>query len=147
MDAINRTQKQVKSSRKFHLPMRFSQIPRRGKCMTGMDSRVCKRGCTNMEASVQMTSYPTSSVVAFLVAWGVEVHAGEPVRGEKILYILWSKWLVHKLVEGLLTLFVFRVTLEDLYNGKTSKLQLSKNVLCASCNGYVLMRLKLELNN
>uniref|UniRef100_A0AAZ3QBP1 DnaJ homolog subfamily A member 2 n=1 Tax=Oncorhynchus tshawytscha TaxID=74940 RepID=A0AAZ3QBP1_ONCTS len=27
------------------------------------------------------------------------------------------------------------VSLEDLYNGKTTKLQLSKNVLCASCNG------------
>lgn len=29
----------------------------------------------------------------------------------------------------------FRVTLEDLYNGKTSKLQLSKNVICAVCSG------------
>uniref|UniRef100_A0A673XGT2 DnaJ homolog subfamily A member 2 n=1 Tax=Salmo trutta TaxID=8032 RepID=A0A673XGT2_SALTR len=28
-----------------------------------------------------------------------------------------------------------KVSLEDLYNGKTTKLQLSKNVLCASCNG------------
>jgi len=27
------------------------------------------------------------------------------------------------------------VTLEDLYNGKTSKLQLSKNVICSPCNG------------
>lgn len=29
----------------------------------------------------------------------------------------------------------FRVSLEDLYNGKTTKLQLSKNVLCSTCNG------------
>lgn len=28
-----------------------------------------------------------------------------------------------------------KVTLEDLYNGKTTKLQLSKNVLCSSCSG------------
>lgn len=28
-----------------------------------------------------------------------------------------------------------KVSLEDLYNGKTTKLQLSKNVLCGSCNG------------
>ncbi|XP_077451480.1 dnaJ homolog subfamily A member 2b [Stigmatopora argus] len=28
-----------------------------------------------------------------------------------------------------------KVSLEDLYNGKTTKLQLSKNVLCATCNG------------
>lgn len=27
------------------------------------------------------------------------------------------------------------VTLEDLYKGKTSKLQLTKKVLCATCNG------------
>lgn len=32
-----------------------------------------------------------------------------------------------------------RVTLEDLYNGKTSKLQLSKNVICSACSGYVLV--------
>ncbi|XP_042616516.1 dnaJ homolog subfamily A member 2-like [Cyprinus carpio] len=28
-----------------------------------------------------------------------------------------------------------KVSLEDLYNGKTTKLQLSKNVLCSACNG------------
>jgi len=28
-----------------------------------------------------------------------------------------------------------RVTLEDMYNGKTSKLQLSKNVICKTCDG------------
>ncbi|TNN68346.1 DnaJ subfamily A member 2 [Liparis tanakae] len=28
-----------------------------------------------------------------------------------------------------------KVTLEDVYNGKTTKLQLSKNVLCSTCNG------------
>ncbi|PIK48695.1 putative dnaJ-like subfamily A member 2 isoform X2 [Apostichopus japonicus] len=31
--------------------------------------------------------------------------------------------------------FFQRVSLEDLYNGKTSKLQLKKNVICASCKG------------
>lgn len=30
---------------------------------------------------------------------------------------------------------IFRVSLEDLYNGKTSKLQLSKTVICSKCNG------------
>jgi len=34
---------------------------------------------------------------------------------------------------------VFRVTLEDLYNGKTSKLKLSKTVICATCKGLVLI--------
>lgn len=29
----------------------------------------------------------------------------------------------------------YRVTLEDLYNGKTTKLQLSKNVICTTCKG------------
>ncbi|BFZ12603.1 hypothetical protein BsWGS_15642 [Bradybaena similaris] len=33
------------------------------------------------------------------------------------------------------TLHPLRVSLEDLYNGKTSKLQLSKTVLCKKCNG------------
>ncbi|XP_031566895.1 dnaJ homolog subfamily A member 2-like [Actinia tenebrosa] len=28
-----------------------------------------------------------------------------------------------------------KVTLEDLYNGKTTKLQLSKNIICPTCNG------------
>ncbi|XP_077982570.1 dnaJ homolog subfamily A member 2-like [Glandiceps talaboti] len=34
------------------------------------------------------------------------------------------------------TIHPLRVTLEDLYNGKTSKLQLSKNVICRICNGH-----------
>lgn len=33
-----------------------------------------------------------------------------------------------------LSLF-FRVTLSDLYNGKTSKLQINKTVICAKCHG------------
>lgn len=33
------------------------------------------------------------------------------------------------------TVHPLKVSLEDLYNGKTSKLQLSKNVICAVCNG------------
>ena len=32
-------------------------------------------------------------------------------------------------------LLSYRVSLEDLYNGKTTKLQLSKNVICGACNG------------
>ena len=31
--------------------------------------------------------------------------------------------------------FCYRVTLEDLYNAKTAKLQLSKTVICAKCQG------------
>ncbi|KAK3578457.1 hypothetical protein CHS0354_038543 [Potamilus streckersoni] len=33
------------------------------------------------------------------------------------------------------TMHPLRVTLEDLYNGKTSKLQLSRTVICVKCNG------------
>ncbi|XP_043225194.1 dnaJ homolog subfamily A member 2-like isoform X2 [Amphibalanus amphitrite] len=33
------------------------------------------------------------------------------------------------------TVYPLKVTLEDLYNGKTSKLQLSKSVVCAACGG------------
>lgn len=33
------------------------------------------------------------------------------------------------------TVHPLKVTLEDMYNGKTSKLQLSKNVICAGCAG------------
>lgn len=33
------------------------------------------------------------------------------------------------------TIHPLRVSLEDLYNGKTSKLQLSKTVICKKCNG------------
>lgn len=33
------------------------------------------------------------------------------------------------------TVHHLKVSLEDLYNGKTSKLQLSKNVICSSCKG------------
>lgn len=33
------------------------------------------------------------------------------------------------------TVHPLKVTLEDMYNGKTSKLQLSKNVICANCSG------------
>ncbi|XP_046736348.1 dnaJ homolog subfamily A member 2-like [Diprion similis] len=33
------------------------------------------------------------------------------------------------------TVHPLKVTLEDMYNGKTAKLQLSKNVLCAACAG------------
>ncbi|KAL1498347.1 hypothetical protein ABEB36_009160 [Hypothenemus hampei] len=33
------------------------------------------------------------------------------------------------------TIHPLKISLEDLYNGKTAKLQLSKNVICTSCNG------------
>ncbi|XP_050307409.1 dnaJ homolog subfamily A member 2-like [Anthonomus grandis grandis] len=33
------------------------------------------------------------------------------------------------------TVHPLKVTMEDMYNGKTSKLQLSKNVICTSCGG------------
>lgn len=32
-------------------------------------------------------------------------------------------------------LILLQVTLEDLYNGKTTKLAVQRNVLCSSCNG------------
>ncbi|KRT78784.1 Chaperone, partial [Oryctes borbonicus] len=33
------------------------------------------------------------------------------------------------------TIHPLKVSLEDMYNGKTAKLQLSKNVICSACNG------------
>lgn len=33
------------------------------------------------------------------------------------------------------TVHSFKVSLEDLYNGKTSKLQLNRNVICGTCKG------------
>lgn len=33
------------------------------------------------------------------------------------------------------TIHPLKVTLEDMYNGRTSKLQLSKNVICSNCTG------------
>lgn len=41
--------------------------------------------------------------------------------------------------KGQATMQPLNVTLEDLYKGKTSKLQLTKKVVCKSCNGYVLL--------
>nr|XP_040134966.1 dnaJ homolog subfamily A member 2 [Ictidomys tridecemlineatus] len=37
-----------------------------------------------------------------------------------------------------------KVSLEDLYNGKTTKLQLSKNVLCSACSGCVFQTIAFE---
>ena len=31
--------------------------------------------------------------------------------------------------------YIYRVSLEDLYNGKTSKLQLSRTIICKKCKG------------
>ena len=31
----------------------------------------------------------------------------------------------------------FNVTLEDLYNGKTAKISLQRDVVCPSCHGYI----------
>lgn len=80
----------------------------------------------------------------FLVAWEVwvdlEVYSEEWEEGEgsrereKILYTNWSKISNTKFPFNI-EFVSFRVSLEDLYNGKTSKLQLSRNVLCKKCNG------------
>ncbi|XP_030747818.1 dnaJ homolog subfamily A member 2-like [Sitophilus oryzae] len=42
---------------------------------------------------------------------------------------------MHRRQRGEDTIHPLKVTLEDMYNGKTSKLQLSKNVICTSCSG------------
>lgn len=34
-----------------------------------------------------------------------------------------------------------KVSLEDLYNGTSKKLSLSRNVLCPKCKGYILIHL------
>ena len=51
-----------------------------------------------------------------------------------ITVILFSVLLKHEVL-------FFRVTLEDLYNGKTSKLQLAKQVICSKCHGLVYLLL------
>jgi DnaJ family protein A protein 2 len=43
----------------------------------------------------------------------------------------------HSRRKGEDTFHPLRVSLEDLYNGKTSKLQLRKTVICKKCKGYV----------
>lgn len=43
------------------------------------------------------------------------------------------------------TIQSLNVTLEDLYNGKTSKLQLTKKCLCAACNGFTFILCTLQL--
>ena len=43
--------------------------------------------------------------------------------------------------KGESTVHKLKVSLEDLYNGKVAKLQLSKNVICAECGGYVFLSL------
>jgi hypothetical protein len=90
----------------------------------------------NMAALVQMISCPISLEVVCLEVW--EVDAGRLVKEGKTLCTLSSKTLLSRscfCFFVLTCLFMFRVTLEDLYNGKTSKLQLSKNVICALCSG------------
>ncbi|XP_060518305.1 dnaJ homolog subfamily A member 2-like [Cylas formicarius] len=47
----------------------------------------------------------------------------------------WSGMGPHRKHRGEDTVHPLKVTLEDLYNGKTSKLQLSKNVICVTCGG------------
>ncbi|XP_071958300.1 dnaJ homolog subfamily A member 2-like [Antedon mediterranea] len=42
----------------------------------------------------------------------------------------------HRKRKGEDKLHQLKLSLEDLYNGKTSKLQLSKNVICKKCKGY-----------
>lgn len=61
---------------------------------------------------------------------------------EKILYILSSKtkciFVLDVVRQNLILIhdyFSLRVSLEDLYKGKTSKLQLSKNMICSACKG------------
>lgn len=50
-----------------------------------------------------------------------------------VIYILYLEELGQNLIKP--NAFLPRVSLEDLYNGKTTKLQLSKNVLCSACSG------------
>lgn len=44
---------------------------------------------------------------------------GGPVQGEDIMHQI-------------------AVSLEDLYKGKTSKLAVTRNIICATCTGYVM---------
>ena len=61
---------------------------------------------------------------------GCQLFARTKQYCQGLLWFLWRAWL-------LLLCVSYRVTLEDLYNGKSTKLQLSKNVICATCRGWV----------
>lgn len=96
------------------------------------------------QAFMEMIYSLIYSEVAFseCLVWGCISEEGDIGEEEKILYILSSKSF-----DGLDIILLFcknfifhgfcRVTLEDLYNGKVTKLQLQKNVICAPCEGYV----------
>jgi hypothetical protein len=37
------------------------------------------------------------------------------------------------------TIYTLHVSLEDIYNGKISKLTISRNILCVRCRGYAIL--------
>lgn len=111
--------------------------------MTAAENKAC--GKEAGEVLGWKTSSPTSLVVDSLASWG-DKEADQGTEGEGGA----RTWSIHSSRSNVLIFhstdefelltaskyFSFhRVSLEDLYNGKTTKLQLSKNVLCSSCNG------------
>ena len=152
----------LSSSRRLVLHTKYWPTPRRRSSMIAMESRDYERELV-VEGQAWMISSLTSLVEGCSASWGGKgAEGGGGGEAERRGYgappqVSWHKapeWMLKLLLSiffgvnqrmwsclfGRLTRFVIchRVSLEDMYNGKTTKLQLSKNVLCSSCNGWVL---------
>lgn len=57
-----------------------------------------------------------------------------------------SRFRASRQKQGEDVVHTLRVSLEDLYNGTTKKLSLSRNRLCSKCNGYFLSLIILNLS-
>ena len=156
----------LSSLRRLVLHTKYWPTPRRRSCMIAMESRAYEREV--VEALAWMISSLTSLGEDCSASWGGRAEGDATgAGGEERIWCIpsselaqgswWNAQMAHFGVRsknfeacsfGILTWFVIcrRVSLEDLYNGKTTKLQLSKNVLCSSCNGWVLFDLNIYLN-
>lgn len=129
------------SLRRSVLPTKSCQTPKRRSFTTDMANRVYGR--EEGEGPAWTISSPIFLVGGCLVSWGGRAEDEMEERGEARTWcILWSKCaFLWQIVDALRCsdiywyILSYRVSLEDLYNGKTTKLQLSKNVICGACNG------------
>lgn len=64
---------------------------------------------------------------------------GFPGGGGGLFGSMFSRGGPRRPRKGESTVQPLSVSLEDLYKGKTSKLQLTKKVLCPTCEGYVII--------
>lgn len=136
----------LSSLKRLVLHTRYWQTPKRRSFTIDMENR--GYGREEVEGLAWMISSLTFLVEDCLASWGGRAEDGMEARGEGMTwYILWSKYdsfnafsiilILSTCIYISITLSSHRVSLEDLYNGKTTKLQLSKNVLCGACNGWV----------